>query len=518
MSNPRGVYVLLDYLESIVARPTLPEASRFVMKFFYGMQRRKGETMTSWITRHAEGLWEASQSLRRVQREFGGTAGKTMWLSGGDQGRRHRTSEVSSHGSGMDHPFREDGTIEEDEDEAEQGWSDRGWRAWSEWSESTWHSKEYEPPASWDTSTDIFIPEFLAGFLLLNRSGLDANERGNVLATIRGEFSTSSVARALREQWSDDDLQKRDRQRASAALYAEEEDEDPQALVADENDWDLGPMSGEQHAAYMAEQEVVNSALAAIRSQKATLKEARWKQKQIKLGGGFYPPKPYSKGSSEASGSQKGSGRGRCFRCNGPHLVAECPHPPQQAKVAHEEAAEIAFTAGVVEVEESGFLGECISGEAVLDRCMAVVDSGATASLASAEALEKVMQSNINKYGDPKMEIDVTRRPTFRFGNGARKDCMSTVQLGLGAGDLQGKFEVHVHDSPNQPILLSRKALKALGAIIDFRNGDVIYTSVDSSKVCRLPEASNGHLLMPMTGDILEGACSRRAEFVSLRE
>ena len=57
VSNPRGVYVLLDYLESI-ALPSLPEASRFVMKFCYGMQRRKGETMTSWITRHAEELWD----------------------------------------------------------------------------------------------------------------------------------------------------------------------------------------------------------------------------------------------------------------------------------------------------------------------------------------------------------------------------------------------------------------------------------------------------------------------------
>ena len=38
-----------------VARSSLPEASRFVMKF-YGMQRKRGETMTAWVTRHTEGL------------------------------------------------------------------------------------------------------------------------------------------------------------------------------------------------------------------------------------------------------------------------------------------------------------------------------------------------------------------------------------------------------------------------------------------------------------------------------
>ena len=61
LSHPRGVYVLLEHLEEVVARPSLVEASRFIMKFFYGLQRKKSETMTSWITRHSEALWEASQ-------------------------------------------------------------------------------------------------------------------------------------------------------------------------------------------------------------------------------------------------------------------------------------------------------------------------------------------------------------------------------------------------------------------------------------------------------------------------
>lgn len=71
VSHPRGVYALLEHLEASVGRPSLPEASRHVMKFFYNLQRRKGETMTSWITRHADALWEASQALRKVQKEHG---------------------------------------------------------------------------------------------------------------------------------------------------------------------------------------------------------------------------------------------------------------------------------------------------------------------------------------------------------------------------------------------------------------------------------------------------------------
>lgn len=54
LSHPRGVYTLLQHLEDVIAKPSLPEASRFVMKFFYNFQRKRCESMTSWIARHAE--------------------------------------------------------------------------------------------------------------------------------------------------------------------------------------------------------------------------------------------------------------------------------------------------------------------------------------------------------------------------------------------------------------------------------------------------------------------------------
>lgn len=71
------------------------------------------------------------------------------------------------------------------------------------WSREPWQIAEYESPESWDASEAIFITEFLAGFLLLHRSGLESNEKSNILGSIRGEFSTMSVGRALREERSD---------------------------------------------------------------------------------------------------------------------------------------------------------------------------------------------------------------------------------------------------------------------------------------------------------------------------
>ena len=89
--------------------------------------------------------------------------------------------------------------------------------------------------------------------------------------------------------------------------------------------------------------------------------------------------------------------------------------------------------------------------------------------------------------------------------------------MALEAGQRPGTMEVHVHDSPCQPILVSRKALRALGAVLDFGQNEVIYKNVDPKMVVPLQEAANGHLLMPMTGNITEGGSSRSTPFQSLR-
>lgn len=52
--------------------------------------------------------------------------------------------------------------------------------------------------------------------------------------------------------------------------------------------------------------------------------------------------------------------------------------------------------------------------------------------------------------------------------------------------------------------------------MIDFEAGLAIYKNVDKNQVVRLTEADNGHLLMPITGNILTGAMSRQTPFVSL--
>ena len=112
--------------------------------------------------------------------------------------------------------------------------------------------------------------------------------------------------------------------------------------------------------------------------------------------------------------------------------------------------------------------------------------------------------------------MGLERRPVFKFGNGMTKACVSTAKLQVGADDKLGSMEVHVHDTPKQPVLISKKALKALGAIIDFGENQVIYRRVNDKVVAPLKEAENGHLLMPLTGNITAGGSQRSTPFLGL--
>ena len=158
----------------------------------------------------------------------------------------------------------------------------------------------------------------------------------------------------------------------------------------------------------------------------------------------------------------------KCFHCGGPHRVVDCPQKgrAQQAQTVDEAAkvvffaesvdTEMAYHASVQNGKDRESNGNDIVSGSVLEQRYGVIDSGATASLGSVEALEAVMYKNLEERGQCGVE------------------------------------EVHVHNSPGQPILISRRALRALGAVIDFETNECIFKSVDSHKVVILKEAAHG--------------------------
>ena len=116
-----------------------------------------------------------------------------------------------------------------------------------------------------------FLPDFLTGFLLLNRSGLDAHERANILAAIRGEFSVKTVEKALKEQWRDDDLAKRDRTKQYANYVQEEDDDDDEEGLTANVEAPNPTEDPQGYEAFMGEQVEIDMALEAIKEKKRTL-------------------------------------------------------------------------------------------------------------------------------------------------------------------------------------------------------------------------------------------------------
>eukprot|EP00435_Cladocopium_sp_Y103_P071399 s167_g37.t1 len=461
LAHPRGVYVLLSYLESTIEAPTLVQASNFVQKFFYNVRRRKGETMTEWVTRHDECLWEASRSLKRVQTEYGGQDEKAFDKASGNSGSQ---------------------------------WGSRRRSSFDTWSDHRSETNQQRP------SGEVF------------------DDHGRLPEDDGTSGEDARLARALREQWTDEDIQKRDRHHFDANI-AEDDAEETAWLAADEppDAWE----DPDGHAAFVADQGVIEEALEVIREKRRTLQEARWRQQQVKSGRKFYPG-PDSKGGGKGCGQSKGfssqSSRSyglKCLKCAGPHSTHNCPVKKATANVAEEEA-EVAFSAeevglSVNEAYQTASDGSDLSEN--IQKGKGVIDCGATATLGSIDAVEAVMANNKRDHGHDKTWVDPSACPTFKFGNNGVKSCISTVDVGVTLGQKSGSLKIHVHDVPQQPILISVKSLRQLGAVVDFEKNEILYKRVCKHSVVPLETAKNGHLLMPLCGDLLKGAHKRSSPF-----
>lgn len=212
LAHPRGAYDLLEHLEECIGQPTVLQAAQHTQKFFYQLKRRRNETMTSWTNRRSEALWEASRALRKVQAEQGtsastgrGSSAASMMRSHGgwrDEEWGHSVDLEERHSNDDSGPFQDDGRMREQADEGEDAQSYSGWNwsgsEWRGWHRGSWRSEEYAPPKAWSSEVPDFLPDHLVGFLLLQRSSLDAGERANVLAAVKGDVTVGSIERALK--------------------------------------------------------------------------------------------------------------------------------------------------------------------------------------------------------------------------------------------------------------------------------------------------------------------------------
>ena len=306
----------------------------------------------------------------------------------------------------------------------------------------------------------------------------------------------------------------------------------------------------EEGQALVAEAEnEAQEALALLQHARRTLREAREKQHQVKLSRQYFRPganrgpsgATSSTGSSRPShwGGSKGTGarddsKMMCLKCGKiGHRAANCPQKEQQANHTEETAesapficfSEMALSATTDEISFSEAALSATMSEAMMTTQEAmrkgwcVIDGGATRTLGSMVALQSVVDCNTAQTGQTKvLKVATDRRPTFSFGNSSENTCVSTMELGVQAGNKEGKLTVHALDAGSGPVLLSVASLRSLGAIVDFAEDLVVFRNLDAKRIIQAKRSQSGHQLLPLCGDMYEHSSEAKQPIQNLRD
>ncbi|CAK8988241.1 CCHC-type domain-containing protein [Durusdinium trenchii] len=266
--------------------------------------------------------------------------------------------------------------------------------------------------------------------------------------------------------------------------------------------------------------EAEETAMAALQQARRSLKEARAKQHQVKMSRQYY--KVTTSDKSRPAGDSAGKGGIKCFRCGGPHKIANCPDrtaPPrhEQGHVAQEEAPFVCYaeadTEAVTLFAEDAYMTETRvpksrkSTEQAIAEGYGIVDGGATKTLGSVYAMEALVNANLKKHQDGRvLEVDVNNQPVFGFGNSSRDKCLSTTKMRISANQKDGVLTIHTLDRGEGPVLLSIDTLRKLKAIIDFEEDLVVFRALDPNQVIQLERSQAGHRLLPLTDDLYKSA------------
>ncbi|CAK0843897.1 unnamed protein product [Prorocentrum cordatum] len=586
-----GHKILLEFLdETLMDEPIPPEAAKYLKEYLFTLRRRNNEGMKAYAQRSRIVADKLDQSFRRIDEKDTTTEIKLAKKMRPEEKTESVTLESTREREG---PEGEDEGAEDDgswKDENDGYWKGSWWYGSSWWSSSPTGSAGWTWPQATtslkahkkvtlkekatdalcslmarfdleDDDTDIkalkevatearetLIPSVMAGWLLLQRAGLNAQERAGVLSSAKNSLNLKNIEAALRDQWADVDLKEHDAHNKKRDIFPHKpgrgralgvfgEDEDDQEEAPDdydpeddyeayaEFDWDedeldLEGLDEEERAEAEEALAVIAGAKKDVKNQKRTLAQARAVVKDIKQSRGFF-----QKGKGKGKKGGKGQG-GPCFICSGPHRKADCPKNPENRNKEQprgrasqvgaltfsfanweanddeleENDLEMAYTEFEVEHALAGLADET-------EGCM-VLDSGATKTFGSIVALEKIIEKQQQAGIDTSnVKVDVTDRPKFGFANGDAEQCSCRTNLPLQANGNLGSVSGYALNTKGDryvPLLGSVDFLKRAGAIIDFETGIACFNNITKNKVAKLKRISTGHLCIDMTKDLYD--------------
>ena len=322
-----GVTTLMDHLRQQLGKPRVNEVTDLLAVYFKGCKRRSTESMNDYVTRKFEAYFRASQALQRVAPHYGGGG----YAAGGDQRPGNasydwessyrtwartsqpptepeepsRRSSVSSDGSTEVPPSGAPTTTPSTWDDAAWRQWNSQWNSWSSWSGyGNWEWKSGQggtaTPRDWQMQGTDLLPPFIQGWYLLADAGLDHNEKNLVMTALGGDFNPQRVAQELRNQFPDGEVRRRDQTRRYQSYMGEflEESEDDLDIPSNTTEALIEEgLTSEGVALVVDAESQAQEALAALHQARRTLKEARFKQHQVKQSRKYYHAGTSGKGS-----------------------------------------------------------------------------------------------------------------------------------------------------------------------------------------------------------------------------
>ena len=343
------------------------------------------------------------------------------------------------------------------------------------------------------------------------------------------------ISQELRAHFPETDLRRRDGQRKHAS-YMGEMDEDYEETMEEHEGFSAEDAFNEEGLILWNDiTDEMHEAMAAIQGARRTLREARGRQHSLKLSRQYYKSAPGRSSGNRATGSagatpDKRDEKMTCLNCGRVgHKAANCPDRDKAAHAAQEEAPFVCFVeekfedAWAVEMTEETIDAEAWAAEVTtaqaVEQGKCVIDPGATRTLGSVSAVEKIMQLKAAREGSTGiLEVDNMNRPTFGFGNSSRDQCLSTIKLALQANGRPGSLQIHTLDRGTGPVLLSIDTLRQLGAVIDFTSDYMVLRNIDANRMIPLERSATGHQLLSLTQDLYSQSLPTKGPVPSLSE